>query len=116
MGADPGLHPGAHLRNVSCPPVEDAHFKEPLLSISGEAERFDPQLGNDDYTQAGNLYRLLPADEQQRLFRNIAAAMQGVPQFIMERQLKHFTRADSVYGEGIAKALGLPINRPKAIA
>ena len=56
-------------------PVEDARFKEPPLSISGEADRYDHRLGNDDYTQAGNLYRLLPADEKQRLFRNIAAAM-----------------------------------------
>ncbi len=97
-------------------PIEDARFKEPPLSISGEADRYDHRLGNDDYTQAGNLYRLLPADEQQRLFRNIAAAMQGVPQFIIERQLKHFTKADPVYGEGVSKALGLPINKPKAVA
>jgi catalase len=97
-------------------PVEDARFKEPPLSISGEADRYDHRLGNDDYTQAGNLYRLLPADEKQRLFRNIAAAMQGVPQFIIERQLKHFTKADPVYGEGVTKAVGLPINKPKAVA
>jgi catalase len=97
-------------------PVEDARFKEPPLSISGEGDRYDHRLGNDDYTQAGNLYRLLPADEKQRLFRNIAAAMQGVPQFIIERQLMHFTKADPVYGEGVAKALGLLINKPKAVA
>ena len=97
-------------------PVEDARFKEPPLSISGEADRYDHRLGNDDYTQAGNLYRLLPADEKQRLFRNIAAVMQGVPQFIIERQLKHFSKADPDYGEGVAKALGLPINKPNAVA
>jgi catalase len=59
---------------------------------------------------------LLPADEKQRLFRNIAAAMQGVPQFIIERQLGHLTKADPAYGDGVAKALGLPINKPKAVA
>jgi catalase len=42
--------------------------------------------------------------------------MQGVPQFIIERQLMHFTKADPVYGEGVAKALGLLINKPKAVA
>jgi catalase len=72
-------------------PVEDARFKEPPLSISGEADRYDHRLGNDDDTQAGNLYRLLPADEKQRLFR-------------------------PGYGEGVAMALGLPINKPKAVA
>jgi catalase len=31
--------------------------------------------------------------------------MQGVPQFIIDRQLVHFTKADSDYGAGVAKAL-----------
>jgi catalase len=97
-------------------PVDDAHFKEPPLSISGEADRYDHRLGNADYTQAGNLYRLLPADEQHRLFRNIAAAMQGVPQLIIERQLKHFVKADPDYGARVAKAFGLPIDKPKGVA
>lgn len=46
-------------------------------------------------------------DERQRLFRNIAAAMQGVPRFIIERQLEHFTKADPAYGAGVAQALGM---------
>ncbi len=49
----------------------------------------------------------MPADEQQRLFRNIAASMQGVPRDIIDRQLGHFRRADPAYAEGVAKALGL---------
>jgi catalase len=35
-------------------PVEDNHFKEPPLQISGDADRYDHRVGNDDYTQAGN--------------------------------------------------------------
>jgi catalase len=62
--------------------VEDPKYQEPPLKISGHADRFDHRQGNEDYIQAGELFRLLPADEQQRLFSNIAAAMQGVPQFI----------------------------------
>jgi catalase len=72
---------------------------------------------NDDYSQAGNLFRLLPPDEQQRLFRNIAASMQGVPPVIIDRQLEHFRKADPAYGEGVAKALGLSRgkgNKPQA--
>jgi catalase len=82
------------------------------LSISGEADRYDHRLGNDDYTQAGNLYRLLPADEAAVVPQHRGSDA-GVPQFIIERQLKHFTKADPVYGEGVAKALGLLINKPK---
>jgi catalase len=42
---------------------------------------------------------------QKRLFQNIVTAMQGAPQFIIERQIQHFTKADPAYGEGVAKAL-----------
>jgi catalase len=87
-------------------PVEDPHLKEPPLKLSGEVDRYDHRTGSDDYSQAGNLFRLMPSDEQQRLFQNVAAAMQGVPKLIVERQLSHFTKADPAYGEGVAEALG----------
>ena len=38
----------------------------------------------------------------------IAAAMQGVPVEIINRQLVHFYRADPEYGIGVATKLGLP--------
>jgi catalase len=87
-------------------PVECPQYLEPPLKISGDAFRYDHRAGNDDYSQAGNLFRLLPADEQQRLFRNLTASMQGVPRLIIDRQLEHFRKADPAYGEGVAKALG----------
>jgi catalase len=86
-------------------PVEDPRFKEPPLRISGDADRYDSRVGADDFAQPGNLFRLLPADEKRRLFRNIAAAMQGVPDAIVKRQLEHFAKADPAYGEGVAQAL-----------
>jgi catalase len=95
-------------------PVEDPRYKEPPLKISGDGDRYDHREGNDDYTQAGNLFRLLPEDGKQRLCHNIAAAMQGVPQFIIERQLAHFAKADPAYGEGVAKALGLSPKQTQA--
>ncbi len=86
-------------------PVEDPRFKEPPLKISGDTDRYDHRAGNDDYTQAGNLYRLLPSDERERLYRAIANAMAGVPEEIIERQLAHFDKADKAYAEGVRKAL-----------
>ena len=87
-------------------PTEDARFKEPPLRISGDADRYDHRAGNDDYTQAGNLYRLMPAAERERLHAAIARAMQGVPREIIDRQLGHFEKADAAYAAGIRKALG----------
>ena len=88
-------------------PVEDPAFKEPPLPISGAADRYNHRIGNDDYTQPGNLFRLMSADQKRQLFDNIAAAMQGVPDEIKLRQIGHFAKADPAYGAGVAERLGL---------
>ncbi len=85
--------------------AEDTSYREPPLKLDGDADRYNHREGNDDYTQAGNLFRLFDDEQKQRLFNNIAAAMQGVPQDIIERQLTHFEKADPAYAEGIRKAL-----------
>ena len=45
--------------------------------------------------------------EQQRLFKNIATAMAGVPEEIVQRPLVHFHKADPRYAAGVAKAVGV---------
>ena len=95
-------------------PVEDPAFKEPPLAISGAADRYDHRLGNDDYGQPGNLFRLMSPDQQRQLFDNIAAAMQGVPDAIQRRQIAHFAKADPAYGQGVAERLGLAAEREAA--
>jgi len=88
-------------------PVEDASVKEPPLPISGDADRYDHRDGNDDFSQAGNLFQIMPTDEQERLMDTIAESMVGVPSDIIERQLGYFRKADLAYGNGIAKRLGM---------
>ena len=86
-------------------PVEDSSVKTPPLPLDGDADRYNHRDGNDDYTQPGNLYRLLSAQEQDRLHHNIAATMHGVPQDIIDRQLVHFEKADPAYAAGVRSAL-----------
>ena len=93
-------------------PVEVPQFKEPSLPVDGDADRHDHRKGNDDYLQAGNLFRLLDRAQQSRLLDTIAGAMQGVPEEIVQRQLHHFRQADTAYGEGVARRLG--VKAPKA--
>ena len=88
-------------------PKQDESFAEPPLRISGDADRYDHREGNDDYTQPGDLFRLFNEEQKQRLFSNIADAMGGVQEEIVQRQLVHFHRADPAYAEGVAKALGI---------
>jgi catalase len=86
-------------------PTQNPVLAEPPLKISGDADRYNHRDGNDDYTQPGNLFRLMSASQKQQLFQNIAEAMHGVPDFIVERQLGHFAKADPAYAEGVRRAL-----------
>jgi catalase len=86
---------------------EDARFREPPLKIFGDADRYNHRIGNDDYTQPGNLFRLFTHEERQRLMDNIAEAMGGVPLEIVKRQVGHFYRCDPDYGIGVATRMGL---------
>jgi catalase len=92
-------------------PVDEVQYKEPPLRISGDADRYDPRAGNDDYQQAGALYRLMSVEQKRQLIANLVGAMQGVPEFIQVRQLKHFYQADAAYGQGVAEGLGIAMNK-----
>lgn len=88
-------------------PVEKPPFVEPPFPIDGPGSRYDHRDGNDDYSQAGALFRLMAADEQQRLIANFAGAMSDVPVEIQRRQIDHFMRVDEALGNGVASKLGL---------
>ncbi|WP_339733489.1 catalase [uncultured Gimesia sp.] len=106
-----------HFKSNGCPvdayyepnsfngPVERPDVAEPPLKISGDAARYDHREGNDDYSQPRALFQLFDDGQKARLFSNIAAAMQGVPQEIIDRQLKHFELADPAYAKGVREAL-----------
>ncbi len=88
-------------------PVQDPSVAEPPFPVDGAGDRYDHREGNDDYTQPGNLFRLMTADEKARLIENIVTSMKGIPQYIQERQIVHFAKADPEYGRGVAQGLGL---------
>ncbi len=90
-------------------PRECPAFAEPPLKLEGHADRHDHRLGNDDYSQAGALFRLFDSAHRERLFGNIARHMAPVPREIQLRQICHFFRADPQYGLGVARALQLDI-------
>lgn len=97
-------------------PVQNPAFAEPPLAISGDAARYDHRVGNDDYTQPGNLFRLMNEEQRERLMDNLVASMGGVPEFILKRQIAHFYKADPRYGEGVARRLGISLDGTAAAA
>jgi len=89
--------------------VEDPQFAEPALAIFGSADRYPQKDGKgqeiDDFTQPRALYNLFDDAQKQRLYNNIADAMQGVPEDIIERQCQLFDKVDPSYGQGVREAI-----------
>jgi len=90
---------------------EQPELDEPHLALEGNAGRFDFREDDDNYfEQPGKLFNLMSDDEKERLFANTARAMEGVEELIKRRHIKHCYLADPAYGEGVAKALGIPMS------
>ncbi|WP_418114874.1 catalase [Vibrio scophthalmi] len=87
--------------------AEQPDFSEPPLRINGQGANYDHRVDEDYFSQAGDLFRLMNAEQQQVLFDNTARAMDGVPEFIKQRHIDHAYQADQAYGEGLKKALGI---------
>ncbi|WP_086232123.1 catalase [Campylobacter devanensis] len=87
-------------------PVESAKFAEPDLAIGDIAQRFSHREHYADYyTDARALYKILPADEKDRLYSNIAESMEGVKDEIIQRAISHFEQIDPEYAKGVKAAL-----------
>ncbi len=88
---------------------EQPDYREPPLSVEGMADHWNHREDTDYFSQAGDLFRLMSADEQQRLFDNTARAMGDAPEAIKRRHICHCAQADPAYGAGVAQALGLAL-------
>ncbi|CAM5260651.1 MULTISPECIES: catalase [Streptomyces] len=61
---------------------------------------------DDDFFQAGELYRLMSEDEKGRLVANIAGGLSQVTRDdVIEKNLAHFHAADADYGKRVEKAV-----------
>jgi catalase len=101
QGAVPGIWPN---NEGSWP--DSKHLEDPAQQVGDVAARFDYREDDDNYfEQPGNLFRLMDAEAQQRLFENTARAIDGASQTSIERHIEHCTKADPAYGEGVRKAI-----------
>jgi catalase len=86
--------------------TNEPHYKG-LASKGESGSTPNPSHSEDnDFVQAGALYRMMSADEQQRLVDNIAGSLAGVSrEDIIGRSLSHFREADPGYGERVEAAV-----------
>lgn len=82
--------------------------KEPPLELYGAADNWNHREDDEDYySQAGDLFRLMSKAQQQLLFENTARSVGGASVAVQKRHIGNCSHADSAYGEGVAKALGI---------
>jgi catalase len=81
-------------------PVQDPRYRPPY-KVSGDVDRYDHREGNEDYKQAGDLFRLMTPVEKKALIGNLAGHMKGIPERIARLHIEHFTKADPAYGRGV---------------
>lgn len=95
-------------------PTESPEYKEPPLRISGDADRYDQRTPeNNDFKQAGDLYRILPENEKRDLVINLINSLKPVSKPIQKLQLSYFYQADPEYGSAIAEGLGIAVSEIK---
>ena len=93
---------------------EQPEHREPPLGIDGAADHWDPREYDDDYySHPGNLFRIMSPQQQMALVENTARAMGDAPKKIKNRHIYNCMQADPAYGEGVATALGIPIEEVK---
>lgn len=90
---------------------DSKEHQEPGLDIAGNADYWNFRDDDDNYyEQPGKLFRLMSPEEQQRLFDNTARDMDGATKQVMIRHITNCYKADPAYGEGVAKAVGIPMS------
>jgi catalase len=112
-----GGNPNYWPNSLAGAPEPAEEYKDPAWKL-GEAtvERFDSTVGHDDFTQAGNLYRLFDEARQERLAARIAGALGQAHKEVQMRQLAHFFATDEDYGRRVAAKLNIEWRRDATAA
>ena len=98
-------------------PAPDPTAGEPPFELSGQASRYPFTHPNDDFVQAGNLYRKVMTDEdREHLIGNIVDHLGGAPKRIQLRQAAVFYKADPDYGGRVVVGLGLDVKEVERLA
>jgi catalase len=111
-GGSPNYYP-----NSFGGPEPNPDAAEPPFEVSGMADRHPFTHPNDDFFQAGELYRRVMTDEDRdHLIGNITSHLCNAQKRIQLRQTAVFYKADPDYGSRVAEGLGLDTKEVKRLA
>jgi catalase len=105
-GATPNYEPNSFGGAKEAP-----EYKEPPFEVSGLVDRTPFPKTDDDFFQAGELYRVMSEEEKARLIDNIIDSMKPVKPEIQLRQIAHFYKANPDYGIRVAQGLGIDVEK-----
>lgn len=112
-GSEPNYEPNSYKGGVNTFAVDKEARFEPYR-VTGLVARHRPNHPNCDFSQPGTLFRKVMNDrEREHTVSNIVKHITGVPRDIQERAVKNFFKADPEYGNGIARALGFSVIKPR---
>jgi len=98
-------------------PEADPKTGEPPFNLSGKADRYPFKHPNDDFVQAGTLFRKVMSDQDRdHLVGNIVGHLGKAQKRIQLRQAAVFYKADKDYGSRVAQGMGLDVNEVKRLA
>ena len=98
-------------------PEPDPQAAEPPFEVSGMAARHAYSHPNDDFVQAGDLYRKVMTDQDRdHLVGNIVSHLGSAQKRIQMRQTAVFYKADREYGTRVAKGLELDVKDVERLA
>ena len=87
-------------------PVPKPETAEPAMPLEENAwvQRYDTS-DEDNYSQAGNLFRLMSEEQKLQLVGNIAGGLKQATESVQKRMVEHFTHCDADYGKRVQAAL-----------
>ncbi|MDP2718938.1 MAG: catalase [Dehalococcoidia bacterium] len=98
-------------------PEPSSGVAEPPFEVSGQAARNPYVHPNDDFFQAGELYRrVMTAEDRDHLVGNITGHLGNARKRIQLRQAAVFYKADAEYGSRVAEGLALDVKEVKRLA
>ncbi len=98
-------------------PAPDPDAAEPHYDVSGQTGRYPYIHPNDDFVQAGTLFRKVMNDaDREHLIGNIVDHLGRALKRIQLRQAALFFKADPDYGRRVAEGLGLDLKKVEELA
>lgn len=79
------------------------------MALEGAAFNYNHREDKDYYTQPGNLYRLVPADEKERIHSKRGSRHGRCSRFYKDQSHRPLYQADENCGKGIAAKAGIQL-------